>query len=277
MALPAELLAQLPPSVLPGGVVQGANALALSDSGRSAGSLGADALGEAPTEHAATQALQLGLPLDALLPDGGLPRGAVVELAVSGTAALGTSVALAACRAAQSPRAGAQALATAAGQAWCAFIDPTGSLYAPAAARAGVNLGRLLVLRPNAEALSRTALRLVESQAFPLVVVDLAGVPGKPLDVPLAGWARVVRRLAIAVEQTESMVLLLTDAAAARPLPLPVAQRFELGLLGDQLSVRVAKDRRGRIAGPRKVRASALRSELAQAGKEALHDIRLSA
>ena len=72
-----------------------------------------------------------------------------------------------------------------------------------------------------------------------------------------------LRRDTIAVEQTESSVLLITDAAAARPLPLPVAQRFELSLHADLLSVRIAKDRRGRVMGPRKVRASAMRSAAA--------------
>lgn len=253
MTLPAELLAQLPPSVVPGGVA-GALARAVgADFGQAAAGLQAAGL-----QAASSQALRLGLPLDALLPDGGLPRGAVVEMAISGAAALGTSVALAACQAAQRSQLFAGSPA-----AWCAFVDPTGSLYAPAAVQAGVSLERLLVLRPSAEALSRTALRLVESQVFPLVVIDLAGVPGKPLDIALAGWARVVRRLAIAVEQTESSVLLITDAAAARPLPLPVAQRFELSLHADLLSVRIAKDRRGRVMGPRKVRASAMRSAAA--------------
>jgi recombination protein RecA len=120
--------------------------------------------------------------------------------------------------------------------------------------RSGVALERMLVVRPGREALSRVAIRLVESQAFAVVVVDLAGVPGAPLDVPLGAWPRIVRRLALALEGTEGVVLLVTDAGAARPLPLPVAQRIELARpAADELALRVAKDRRGRISAPRTI------------------------
>jgi recombination protein RecA len=117
-----------------------------------------------------------------------------------------------------------------------------------------VALERLLVVRPGLEALSRVAIRLVESQAFAIVVVDLAAVPGAPLNVPLGSWPRIVRRLALALEGTEGIVLLVTDAGAERPLPLPVAQRIELARpAAGELALRVAKDRRGRISAPRTI------------------------
>src|SRR3954470_13038761 len=81
--------------------------------------------------------LALGWPeVDALLPDGGFPRG-VVELSTPRALGGATTVALAAVRAAQAkdPR------------AWCAWIDPEATLYAPGVARAGVDLARLLVVR----------------------------------------------------------------------------------------------------------------------------------
>src|SRR5688572_25661983 len=112
--------------------------------------------------------------------------------------------------------------------AWCAFVDPSGSLYAPGVARAGVQLSHLLVVRPRPEDLARVTLRLVESQSLPLVVVDLVGTPTSPLDVPLGPWGRVIQRLARALEGTTTRVLLLTHEAAPRPVPLRVGLRVEL-------------------------------------------------
>src|SRR5579859_1922454 len=96
------------------------------------------------------QALPLGwAELDAALPDGGLPRG-VVELTSPRALGGATSVALAAVRAAQEkdPR------------AWCAWLDPDATLYAPGVAMAGVDLARLLVVRPSRAELSRIAVKV---------------------------------------------------------------------------------------------------------------------
>ncbi len=203
------------------------------------------------------QALSLGFAeLDAALPDGGLPRGAVVELAVRGGAALASSLVLAACREAQQ-----QASHQGSEIAWCAFIEPdsaigassapTGSLYAPAVARAGVDPERLLVVRPPVEALSRIALRVVESQACAVVGIDLVGMLGAEARLSLASWPRVVRRLAATARESATLVVLITDVEARRPLPLPVALRLELARPSPhQLSLKVAKDRYGRIASP---------------------------
>jgi recombination protein RecA len=201
--------------------------------------------------EAGERALPLGLPaLEAVLPGGGLPRGSVVELAVSGGSALATTLALAAVRSVQ------QEGRLRGGEApWCAFVDPSGTLFGPGVAQAGVTLERLLVVRPPLEALARTALRVVESHAFSVVVVDTVGSAGAELEVALGSWPRVVRRLAMAAEGTNGAVLLVTDRDARRPLPLPVAQRIELARLSeDELSVRIAKDRRGRVSSPRTVR-----------------------
>jgi len=200
----------------------------------------------------AAKALPPGLPLgieglDAALPDGGLLRGGVVELSVAGGLAGATRISLAACRAAQ--REGRER----GGETpWCAFVDPSGTLYAPGVAEAGVELSRLLVVRPPLEALSRVSLRIVESRAFAVVVIDTLGVPGQPMQVSLGAWPRVVRRLATAVADTSACVLLVTDASASRPLPLPVAQRIELSRpRPHELGLRVAKDKHGRVSSPR--------------------------
>jgi recombination protein RecA len=200
--------------------------------------------------------------LDEILPDGGLPRGAVVELASPYGLARSTSIALAACASAQAEAKLRGGEGTAG--AWCAWIEvaPEASskgsaaplLFAPAAARAGVDLARLLVVRPPVEQLARVAARTAESRVFSVIVIDLVGVPGKRAEVRLDRWVNPVRRLALAVEDVETTVVLLTDALAPRPLPLPVALRLEVERsASDRISVAVAKDRRGRVAGPRTV------------------------
>jgi recombination protein RecA len=226
MALPAHLLERLSPAFSQAGVHFARPA-------------------EGPS-----QGLSFGIPeLDALLPDGGLLRGSVVELCAAGEGALGTSLGLAACAATQ-----AEARARGNNTPWCAFIDPSRTLYGPGVAAAGVDLSRLLVVRPPLAALSRVALRLSESEAFAVVVVDLTGVVGERVSVPLGTWPRVVRRLAMAIEGTGHSVLLLTRAADRRPLPLPVAQRLEVSRpTADKLLVRVAKDQRGRVSAPRSI------------------------
>jgi recombination protein RecA len=224
MALPRQVLERLPAHLLRGAVNM--------------------------AENAAPQGLALGLgELDRALPDGGLLRGAVVELSVAGGAALATSVGLAACRSAQ-----VEGRRRGGDSPWCAFLDPSGTLHGPAVAEAGVVLERLLVVRPPIEALARASLRVAESHAFAVVVIDTVGVPGCPVHVSLGSWPRIVRRLALAVEGTSACVLLVTDGSQSRPLPLPVAQRIELARPArDELRLRVAKDKYGRISSPRSI------------------------
>jgi recombination protein RecA len=224
MALPAQL-AQFSPALAKAGVRLG------------------------PAQRPENDALPLGIDaLDAVLPDQGFARGSVIELAVSGPSALATSIALHAVRSVQLAEKGTPT------GAWCAFVDPSSTLYAPGAAALGVDLERLLVVRPSLEALGRTSLKLAESPAFSLIVVDTLGTLGRSLDVSLAAWGRIVRRLSMAVDGTRRSVLLVTDAREQRSLPLPVAQRIELSQPSSgKLAVRVAKDRRGRITAAREI------------------------
>jgi hypothetical protein len=63
-------------------------------------------------------------------------------------------------------------------------------------------------------------------------------------------WAPevLVRKLALSAEASGSTVVLLTDSARPRAIPWPVALRLELSRpTRNELVVRVAKDRRGRI------------------------------
>jgi hypothetical protein len=140
--------------------------------------------------------LGLGWPeLEQALPDRGLPRG-VIEIAAlprlggNGQRARGSLDK--AARAPESMRGGATTIAIAAiravhaadEKAWCAWITPsetsaqtnaqtTPSLYAPALARANVDLDRLLVVRPSPRALARTVVKVAASGAFDLLIVDV--------------------------------------------------------------------------------------------------------
>src|SRR5580692_6861187 len=162
------------------------------------------------------QALDLGwAELGAALPDGGLPRG-VVELSAPRALGGATSVALAAVRAGQA--------------------------------------------RVPGEDLPRVAVKVVASGAFEVVVVDVDAVGGAGAVARgqagrgKRGWPPevLVRKLALAAEPCGATVLLSTDATKPRAVPWPVALRLELSRPGaDTLSVRIGKDRRGRIGAAR--------------------------
>jgi recombination protein RecA len=194
--------------------------------------------------------LELSWPgLNDVLPDGGLPRG-VVEVAAARALGGSTSIALAAVRAGQAKAPGA----------WCAWLDPEGTLHAPGVVAAGVDLDRMLVVRPPRADLARIAVKVVGAGAFEVVVVDFDAVPGASLAVEAGArgtkntkkrtWAPevLVRKLALSAESSGSTVLLLTDSTRSRAVPWPVALRLELSRSSrSDLVVRVAKDRRGRI------------------------------
>ena len=196
--------------------------------------------------------------VDALLPDGGVPRGAVVELAAPSALGGATSFAMATVRAAQARDA----------RAWCAWLDPEGTLYGPGLARAGIDLARLLIVRAPREELARFAVKVAASCAFDVIVVDMDAHRSpavtqrrsrarKPQDgrSPLPAGAgqhlaveRIVRKLAILAEEGGATILLLTDASAPRAVAWPVALRIELSRqTSSELTLRVAKERRGRL------------------------------
>jgi recombination protein RecA len=188
--------------------------------------------------------------LDAVLPRGGLLQGSVIELQVQAAGSAATSFALCACRAAQ--WSGGQQTFDAQ-RPWCAFIDPSASLFAPGVARLGVELDRLLVVRPDVDAIERVAIRIAEAKAISLLVIDLRGALGG-LPVASQRWPRTVRRLALAVRSVGTCVLLITPSEPRSALPLPVAMRLEFSRArADSFEIRVAKERSGRVSPAHKI------------------------
>jgi len=164
--------------------------------------------------------------VDGLLPGGGFPRGALSE--IQGEPGSGKT-ALCLSTMARSMRADGLA----------AFVDGRGELYPPAAAALGVDLARLLLVRPPASGTGQgisTALWSAEvllgSGAFEVVALDL----------PLLGAARgegraavppgvMVRRLVVAAEKGGAVGLWLSAPSAGQAsggLRLPAAVRLEI-------------------------------------------------
>jgi recombination protein RecA len=123
-------------------------------------------------------------------------------------------------------------------RAWCAWVDSEATLYAPAVAKAGVDLNRLLVVRPPPALAGRVALKVAQARACEVIVVDLPPRWGKP--------EVLVRKLALAAEDSGASIVLLTDSLVPHATPLPVNLRLELARAPGHLVVKVAKDRRGR-------------------------------
>lgn len=195
--------------------------------------------------------------LDGILPGGGLQYGDVVELRVSGAGGAATSFALAACRAAQYHQHPDRVDPAETSQRWCAFVDPSGTLFAPGAAQLGVNLERLLVVRPELKSIERVAVRIAEAKLVSVLVVDLRGALGG-VSFDAYKWQRTVRKLSLVIKQLSTCVLLLTEVRDARVLPLPVALRLELTRISPAaLEVRIGKERSGRVAAPRAIEWSA--------------------
>ncbi len=172
--------------------------------------------------------------LDAFLPDGGLPHGVVeiVSHGAPGSFAGATAIAAAAVRAAHARGAGAH----------CAWIDATRTLYAPGLVRAGIDLSRLLVVRPPPGELARVLVKVTASGAFDIVVVDVEAARRRA-----ERGGALVRKLALSAEPSGTTVLLLTEAHARAGEPWPVALRLEVARTTASLVLRITKERHGRL------------------------------
>ncbi len=176
-----------------------------------------------------------GLPeVDAVLPGGGFPCGGLAELA-GGPASGKTAVALA-------------LFASLGPEALAAYVDGRGELYPPAAAARGVDLARLLVVRPAAPPPGRTpgtrgartppevraslwaAEALLASGAFGAVALDV------PIPKSLEGADAVARRLQAAAERGGAVGLWLAPGKG----PRVAALRIELASVGGRIAARRA-------------------------------------
>lgn len=198
--------------------------------------------------------------VDAALPGGGFPRGALCELA-GGVASGKTAVAL-------------SVLASLGENDFFAWVDGRGEIYPPAAAARGVDLGRLLIVRPGAGASpglstprppaeaptlravgafdERSVLAclwaaeaLLGSSAFAAVVMDV------PLHRAGRGWDAMSRRLQAAAERGGALGLWLTPSGTS--VRIPATLRLELRSDGGRVVARrtmggVALERRGHVA-----------------------------
>lgn len=151
-----------------------------------------------------------GLPeVDALLPGGGFPRGALSEIA-GGPGSGKTALCLAAM---------ARAMR---GDGLAAFVDGRGELYPPAAAALGVDLDRLLVVRPGSDLIAAlwSGEALLASGAFEVVVLDLPPARPPRARAPLDA---VARRLLAAAEKGGAVGLWL-----APEIRVPAAVRLAM-------------------------------------------------
>lgn len=148
--------------------------------------------------------------IDALLPGGGFPRGAITELC-GGPASGKTGVALAVVRALEE-------------HALAAFVDGRGELYPPALKALGVDLARLLIVRPGAPGGAGAlhdpifaglwaAEALLGSGAFDAVAIDV------PLVRAVRGLDPALRRVQAAAEKGGAVGVWLsgTDAQVRAP------------------------------------------------------------
>jgi len=175
-----------------------------------------------------------GLPdVDAVLPGGGFPRGALAELS-GGPASGKTAVAL-------------SLFAALGSEGLVAYVDGRGEIYPPAAAARGVDLARLLVVRPGAAepaqgaAGGRRAPRpwlsglwaaelLLASGAFAAVAVDV------PAPRAFEGADSAARRLQAAAERGGAVGLWLAPGNGA--LRVPAAIRISLASEGGRIVAR---------------------------------------
>jgi protein ImuA len=165
--------------------------------------------------------------VDALLPGGGFPRAALADLA-GGPASGKTLLALA-------------VIGSAVAEGGLgAFVDGRGELYPPAAQALGVDLDRLLVVRPGPREAGHggqeglwAAEALLASGAFAAVAVD---VPVRGLSPPRL--EAMLRRLAAAAEKGGAAGLWLGPPDLA--CRVPAAVRLEV-LPGERGGVRVRR------------------------------------
>ena len=166
--------------------------------------------------------LHTGFPaLDALLPDGGWPKGALLEVIVPrwGTGELQLMLPALAALSRQ--------------QRWSMWINPPFIPYAPALAEAGVSLDHTLIVTPR-QPTTETAWSMEKALRASTCAIVMAWTDRLP--------DRTVRRLQLAAEQGDSLGVLFHSKENG---PSPAAIRIRLEPTESGLEVQVLKARGG--------------------------------
>ncbi len=180
--------------------------------------------------------------LDAELPGGGWPAGALIELLLERPGVGELSLLL-------------PVLGRTPPEQWIVWLAPPLQPYAPALARAGVPLARLLIVRP-------------EHPHTLLWATRQAAVSGSCSAV-LAWMPRIdrtgLRRLQLAAEESGTPLFLFRPGTVAgQPSPAPL--RLMLSACGAQLEVRILKRRGPPAARPLLIDVRAGEEAMAEAG-----------
>jgi cell division inhibitor SulA/protein ImuA len=166
--------------------------------------------------------------LDAELPGGGWPRGALIELLADGSGLGEVSLLLPTLRTVRETG------------GWSLLVAPPHPLHAPAWAAAGADLSRLAVVSPASE---RDALWAME-QAL------ASGAPGLVLGWASYADARALRRLQVAAVSGNVLALLFRPLRVAREAsPAPLRLALASGVEG-RLSVQIFKRRGPPLSAP---------------------------
>jgi hypothetical protein len=161
----------------------------------------------------------------------------VTELRACGVAAGATTLALRACRATQSLHR----------EQRCAFIDPSSCLFAPALTRLGIEMDRLIWVRPRWSELESVAALIADAHVVSLLVLDLQDAPA--LAAHPANDAGLLARLSLAVEGSQTSVLLVTRSPRLdEPLAPGVSLRVSTSRVSEhalQVTAQARPSRRG--------------------------------
>lgn len=181
--------------------------------------------------HRLVRPAEAGMPtgfaaLDAQLPGGGWPRGALIELLgdAPGIGELGLLLPM---------------LRAVAAERWIAWIAPPHLPYAPALAAAGVPLERLLLLTPAGHAEILWTIRQALASGGCEVVLAWLG----------RADTAVLRRLQLAAEESATPLFLFRPAAAAIQSS-PASLRLRLAPAVEALTVDILKRRGPALAAP---------------------------
>jgi len=185
-----------------------------------------------PWRNDVPRAKPTGLPtgfaeLDALLPEGGWPHGAVTELLVPQEGIGALQVVLPALAKISQQR------------RWIAWVAPPYTPYAPALAAAGVDLSRVLLVYPRA---GGNGLAAVERSLR-------SGTCGAVLAWPMAGDGPALRKLQLAAAEGQSWGVLFRPESLAEQSS-PIDLRLQIARRPNGVDIHLIKRRGGWDAGP---------------------------